>query len=891
MSSLHDGQRTALGAAGASLLVLPAALGLAAPAPTQAQTVISTNQTTPIDLSLFGAAGVSIAPGVTLSAPGAVDLWDLAAAQVSNQGVIEAPLGVGVSLAGGGVVSNAGTITGNSAVLLGAGGTFENSGSVAAALYGVRVRGGAGLVNNGGTLAAGFIGVALEAGGSVANGGAISGGALGVYGAGAAVSLSNAGTIGGGTGDGVSLLKGGVVENLAGGVIEGGYAGLYGGAAMSLSNAGLISGTQYGALLNGGAVSLSNSGTLSGGLVGAMALANGATLDNVSGLVSGGGIGARVAGTGSMIANGGHIAGGQIGARLGRGDGLANGGVITGGRYGVEAVSGDVITNSGTIAGLDGILAGGPVSIVDTGLIAGQSGGVAVGFLNGASTLALGTGALIEGGVDGGGTASQIVLSGTGLLNTPLSQFGAGSALTVMPGAAWTGAGAWTIGALVNNGTFTPGLVSAPLTLNGNFVQGAAGVLKVYVAPNGIAAFNISGSATLTGTLDYMLAPGTYEPGSETFLTAQGGVSGAFTSVNALNDPTAGAQISGASLPGPGGASLRLGGALTVAPTGTGLISDIAMAQALGAGAADDILLTQAETPEATPCPVAPAPGTGTAAGVAAALARGMCLAGGWVQAEGGAMTVDGAFSAAGGGFMAGVDRPVGAAGLRLGLAVGYEARALWATGAGSATLGGLRLGTYASLPVGAVRLSGDVMESFTTLQTSRDTGAGPASGRAHGNVTSLGLRARVPLEMGGWGITPALGLDVVDVTMGRLDEMAAQQAFAVVVRGSNGVAVMPYGQVALTRRFVLGNGLAVVPSALLGVRGVTGDVGHGLRVSAQDGTMFGAAAPEMSPVAGEAALGVRIGRGAWALSARATAELAGNWHAESLAGGLVVNF
>ncbi|WP_298282814.1 hypothetical protein [Acidocella sp.] len=889
MSHFQDDPRAVFGAAGASLLVLPAALGLSPPA--QAQTAITVNQTSPIDLSGFGAAGVSIAPGVTLSAPGAVDLWDLSPSRVINLGTVSAAAGVGVSLAGGGVVSNGGVLGGQDGVRLGAGGTLANAGTVRAVLYGVQVSGGAGMVSNGGTLDAGFIGVALEAGGSVANGGALSGGAIGVYSTGGPASLSNAGTIGGGTGDGVSLFKGGMVDNLAGGVIEGGYAGLYGGAAMGVSNAGLISGARYGALLNGGAVSLSNSGTLSGGQVGAMALANGATLDNVAGVVSGGVIGARVAGTGAAILNGGVIGGGQIGARLGGGDGLTNTGVITGGRYGVEAVSGDVITNSGTIAGLDGILAGGPVNIANSGVISGQSGGVAVGFLSGASTLALDTGAVIIGGVDGGSTASQIELSGSGLLDTPLSHFGAGSALTVMPGAAWVGAGSWSIGALVNDGTFTPGLVGAALTLNGNFVQGTAGVLKVYVAPNGIAPFAISGSATLAGTLDYMLAPGTYEPGSTTFLTASGGVSGAFASVNAMNDPTAGAQISGASLPGPGSASLRLGRALSVAPAGMRLFSGMAEAQALAAGTEDELLLAHAGGGEATPCPAAPVTSTSTAAGVAAALARGMCQAGGWVRAEGGLMAVDGAFGAAGGGFMAGVDRPVGASGLRLGLAVGYATQDLWAAGAGSATLGGLRLGVYGSLPVGAGLVSGDVLEDFATLSTGRETGAGPAAGMAHGNVTSLGLRVSVPLARGGWGVTPAVGLDVVDVTMGRLDEGAAQTAFAVSLAGGGGVAAMPYGRLTLTRRFTLGDGLAVVPSAMLGVRGWAGNAGQNLHVSAQDGTMFGVPARPLSPVAGEAALGVRVGRGAWALSVTCQAALSRNWQAESLEGGLMVRF
>ena len=827
------------------MLVLP---GLVAPAPAFAQTVISTSQVVPIDLAPFG--GVVVGAGVSLSGTGLAELWDLSATNVSNQGVISDTLGVGVLLSGGGSVSNAGLVRGNEALVLGAGGVVENAGSLAGALYGVRVSGGAGAVGNGGTIAAGFVGVALGAGGSVGNSGVISGGALGVYTAGGTGRVVNAGTITGGSGDGVSLFTGGSVENLAGGVLAGGYAGVYaGGTGALVANAGVISGTAFGSYFTG-ASSLSNAGTLTGGLVGAMALGSGAVLGN-SGVIAGGNTGARVAGTASVIENTGTITGRVTGVRLARNDTLTNAGVIAGGQMGVVAGGGDVI--------------------VDTGTISAGNGGAAVSFGN------------------GGGTASQIELGGSGVLDAPIAGFGAGSALTVNPGAAWTGEGTWSIGQVVNDGVFTPGLMGNALVLNGNFAQASAGVLKVYVTPGGIAPFVVHGTAQLGGVLEYMLAPGTYEPATDAFLTADGGVSGAFAAVNGLSGGANGVAVSADAVLLAQHASLVLNENFAVTPGGTALFRDVGLMASDAAWQADEAVLARAGAPGPQGCVAAAPQDASTAAGVAAALARGICAAGGWVEARGDVLGLEGGFNAAGGGFLAGIDRPV--AGARVGVAVGYDAEELTAKGGQSATLGNFRFGAYVSQAMGAFVVSGDVLETLESLATTRATGAGAAVAKANGNVFSAGLLVSVPLNYGAWDVVPALGLEVQDVTSGRLDEQAATQAFAVNVAGANGGSMLPYARVTLARSFTLGNGMVVQPSLKLGVSGRLGTVGEGMAVRAQDGTLFGVAGRGLDPVAGEAGLGLKIGRGAWAFEAGYDARLSGNWAAQSLYGAIVLRF
>src|SRR6185312_17051384 len=96
-------------------------------------------------------------------------------------------------------------------------------------------------------------GVAVINGAATVNnqaGGAISGN-TGVYAYGGALTLTNAGTITGTGADGVMALAGGSVANAAGGAIAGAYDGVYitGGDA-SVTNAGSITGAVAGVALN-----------------------------------------------------------------------------------------------------------------------------------------------------------------------------------------------------------------------------------------------------------------------------------------------------------------------------------------------------------------------------------------------------------------------------------------------------------------------------------------------------------------------------------------------------------------------------------------------------------------------------------------------------------------
>lgn len=92
--------------------------------------------------------------------------------------------------------------------------------------------------------------------------------------------------------------------------------------------------------------------------------------------------------------------------------------------------------------------------------------------------------------------------------------------------------GIGTIGSLNNAGTVAPGNSIGTLTVNGNYIN--SGILENEINAAGQTdLLQVLGSATLNGgTLQVVGAPGNYVPGTQyTVLTAQGGVSGTFSTL------------------------------------------------------------------------------------------------------------------------------------------------------------------------------------------------------------------------------------------------------------------------------------------------------------------------------------------------------------------------
>jgi fibronectin-binding autotransporter adhesin len=194
---------------------------------------------------------------------------------------------------------------------------------------------------------------------------------------------------------------------------------------------------------------------------------------------------------------------------------------------------------------------------------------------NGSNTVTLVTGGSINGDLNlGSNAASRLVLDGSGQeaisqavsgsitnsgsltkqgtgtwtldeeLSAPVSTSVLAGVLTVdstlttpvvnvQPAGLLAGSGTIT-GNVTNAGILSPGTPLGTLTINGNYTQNAAGTLRIEVASvtnHGLLA--VGGRANLAGTLQLIGLGGfTLHVGSQlTFLTASGGVSGSFGTV------------------------------------------------------------------------------------------------------------------------------------------------------------------------------------------------------------------------------------------------------------------------------------------------------------------------------------------------------------------------
>jgi hypothetical protein len=312
----------------------------------------------------------------------------------------------------GGSISNSGSISGASAdgVVLGMGGTVTNlaGGNITGGSTGVYVKYRAtGTVTNSGNIAGtttSSTGVDLAGGGTLTNNatGTITGGTNGVFVGSSSTlatlsmigTISNAGHIQGVSADGVDLLKGGSVTNLAGGTITGNSNGVYvnagssgtvinggniiatsttgagvdlgGGGSVTNNSGSSISGGSFGVfttgasgtvtnnasiagshgvgLSAGGSVTNSSTGTITGQLAGVQALTSIASLVNTGLITATAGAGADIEGGGSVTNNaGGNITGSTFGVFMsGSANTVTNAGTITGPTYAVD------FTGSGT---------------------------------------------------------------------------------------------------------------------------------------------------------------------------------------------------------------------------------------------------------------------------------------------------------------------------------------------------------------------------------------------------------------------------------------------------------------------------------------------------------------------------------------------------------------
>jgi len=130
-------------------------------------------------------------------------------------------------------------------------------------------------------------------------------------------------------------------------------------------------------------------------------------------------------------------------------------------------------------------------------------------------------------------TGATTIDGGTLIVNGSI----ANSPVMVNPGATLAGTG--TVGPTTINsgGIFAPGNSPGTMTVAGNLAFQSGALYVVQIDPSTASRANVSGSATLAGTVQAVFAPGIYLSRRYTILSAAGGRSGAFNALTTTNLP------------------------------------------------------------------------------------------------------------------------------------------------------------------------------------------------------------------------------------------------------------------------------------------------------------------------------------------------------------------
>lgn len=264
----------------------------------------------------------------------------------------------------------------------------------------------------------------------------------------------------------------------------------------------------------------------------------------------------------------------------------------------------------------------------------------------------------------------------------------------------------------------------------------------------------------------------------------------------------------------------------------------------------------------------------------------------GWMQAIGGFIDPSGHFRSSSGGLEGGADIAVSDSG-RLGGAIGYEAGSLSDSYGGSDNQSLYRVSLYASQTLGSVGLSAALSYAHENDKDSRASGFGASVSLRGTDAVTGAVQIAAPFDVGGVSVNPAAGLIVSYVSTGAFAETnVANPAFAVSGTGANWTGVSPFAQVGISKEFTAGQGMKIVPDALIGYRyDAAASGGPVPTLIAADGTPFAAPRAGLNPNSALLGLSLTAHQGSWTAYLKYRASVARDWNDQSVDVGVRLAF
>ncbi|HEX3852695.1 MAG TPA: autotransporter outer membrane beta-barrel domain-containing protein [Polyangiaceae bacterium] len=362
----------------------------------------------------------------------------------------------------------------------------------------------------------------------------------------------------------------------------------------------------------------------------------------------------------------------------------------------------------------------------------------------------------------------------------------------------------------------------------GNVLEGAGSTLAIKVSPDAASMLQVSGTASLAGSLALTFAPGVYT-GKTFAIVSAGGVSGTFSTV-ASNAPRlaqslvyTSTQVDLTTSAGP----------FEVAPTRDTVFGSLGSVALQGGQQATTALLghlsdqhngTGSDTIKTSlagnaPTQLAFTGSTQALTSVVSALPDAMMRMGGWFRALGTFADLDSSASVPGfnsrtGGFMAGVDGPL-ADNLRVGVAGGYGHTDLSARDGESGSLDTPRIALYGSTSFAGWSLDALAGYGYDMIHAHRPiTEAGMvASSHHNGQEANAALQASKLFAFGALTVQPAAGVTYTHLFEDSFTETGAG-GFNLATPTRDTDSARPFVNASALQTFVTGSGMRIVPEA-----------------------------------------------------------------------------